>query len=314
MCNMVSICIPTYNRSDLLVRAVQSAIHQTYQDIEILISDNCSLNEHWQKIKEIAKLDNRIVLRRNEVNIGFAGNLNVCIDVANGEFILFLCDDDELLPTIIEKEVQLFKKDSQIGLIHTDGFDCGIKTLQRKVNYPEILKAGDAAIEKIFLEMTIFFSSTITRKKVYDELGYFTITSSPDWEMCARVSKKYDIGFINEPLVNMYGHTVSRRNPAEYDDEVSLLKDQILSYYNDSSKKIKLKTYSFKQDGLMYMSLGYHAFKECNYILGYKYLATAYPHIGFFLFLKQLLIIGLKLPFATFKYNIASKKMNHTNV
>ena len=201
-----------------------------------------------------------------------------------------------------------------MGLIHTDGFECGINVKQRKVNYPLILKAGDVAIEKIFLDMTIFFSSTMTRKKVFDELGHFTTTSSPDWEMCARVAKSYDICFVNEPLVKMYSHTVSTRNPVEYDNEIKTLTDRILSYYSDSAKIPKLKAVLSKQNGLMYMRLGYNAFKECKFTLGCKYIATAFPHIGPFLFFYRLIIIGVKLPFSIFKFKMVSKKINHTNV
>lgn len=311
---MVSICIPTYNRSNLLKRAVESAINQTYQDIEILISDNCSTDEHWETVSEIAKLDSRIVLRRNKINIGFAGNLNACIDASKGDYIIFLCDDDELLSTIIEKEVKFFEKYPNVGLIHTDGFDCGLKIRQRKVNYPEILKSGDTALEKIFLEMSIFFSSTMSRKKVFDELGYYTYTSSPDWEMCSRIAKSYDIGFVNEPLVKMYGHLVSTRNPVEYDKEINMLKDRILGYHSDSSKIQKLKAVYYKQIGLMYMDLGYMAFAECKYILGFKYILTAFPYLSPFLFIYRLIIIVVRFPFSSFKIKISSKKAHHTSV
>jgi hypothetical protein len=162
--------------------------------------------------------------------------------------------------------------------------------------------------------MTIFFSSTMSRKKVFDELGYYTYTSSPDWEMCARVGKSYDIGFLNEPLVKMYGHSVSTRNPVEYDNEIKILEDRILSYLSDSAKIPKLKAVYYKQIGFMYVDLGYMAFGECKYILGFKYILTAFPYLSPFLFFYRLIIIMVKFPFSSFKIKINSKKAHHTSV
>ena len=311
---ILSICIPTYNRSDLLFRAVKSAVNQSYKNIEIIISDNSSSGEHWININDISKLDKRIIINRNEENIGFSGNLNKCLEVATGDYILFLCDDDELFPEIVEKQVAFFNKYPNVGLVHTDGYDCSTKTIQRRVNYPNLLEAGDVAVKKIFFEMSIFFSSTMVKRTIYLQLGQFTKTSSPDWEMWARIAKYYDIGFINEPLIKMYGHTVSKRNPKDYDKEANFLREKILSYLKGSINHEKYTNIFNKNTGIMYMSLGFRACGEGNFRLGIKYITTGLPYLNTFTFLKMLIKMIIKLPVLIIKHKFTYNNSSRTYI
>lgn len=309
----VSICIPTYNRSDILPVAVRSAINQTYKNIEIIISDNNSSSEHWIINQKLTTYDHRIHLNRNSVNLGFAGNLNECIKIAKGDFIIFLCDDDELLPTIIEKEVGLFNTFPDLGLVHSDGFDCSIMENRRNVNYPKILNAGDDAVRKIFLEMTIFFSSVMVKRKCYEELGLFMNSFSPDWEMWARIGSKHAIGFVNEPLVKCNSHEVSHRDPKEFLHDWNYSKDKILTYFNVADKN-RLEIEYKNILGKTFFNLGYQASKESSFKLGIKYFATGFPYISLFDFLKRVLIIIIKLPIVMLKNQLIPKVSRQTHV
>ncbi len=309
----VSICIPTYNRSDILPIAVKSAINQTYKNLEIIISDNNSSSEHWAINQQLITYDPRIRLHRNDLNLGFAGNLNECIKIAKGDLIIFLCDDDELLPMIVEKEVGLFNTFPDLGLVHSDGFDCSIIEKRRNVNYPTILNAGDEAVHKIFLEMTILFSSVMVKRKCYEELGYFMNSFSPDWEMWARIGSKYAIGFINEPLAKFNSHSVSNRNPKEFLNDWNCLKDKILTYFKVVDKhRIDIEYKNIL--GKTFFNIGYQAFKECSFKLGIKYFATGLPYISLFDFCKYLLILIIKLPIAILKNKLISKVSRQTHV
>jgi glycosyltransferase involved in cell wall biosynthesis len=102
----VTIGIPTRNRCDLVIRAVQSALAQTYADVEVVISDNASTDDTARAIEEIS--DPRIVLLKQTENIGMAQNFNVCLNRASGEFFLMLSDDDMLEPGAIEELTRPF--------------------------------------------------------------------------------------------------------------------------------------------------------------------------------------------------------------
>lgn len=102
----VTIGIPTFNRSAFVVRAVRGALAQTYTDLEIVVSDNCSPDDTVQRLEEIS--DARLVLLRQPQNLGAVANLNACLARATGEFFLLLSDDDILQPNAIERLVAPF--------------------------------------------------------------------------------------------------------------------------------------------------------------------------------------------------------------
>lgn len=97
----ITIGIPTYNRSQFAVRALRSALAQTYLDLEIVISDNCSPDDTVARIEDLS--DSRVVLVKQPQNVGAVANFNACLERATGELFLLLSDDDILQPTAAER-------------------------------------------------------------------------------------------------------------------------------------------------------------------------------------------------------------------
>jgi glycosyltransferase involved in cell wall biosynthesis len=117
---LVSILIPTYNRSTLLKRAVKSALKQSYENIEIIISDNCC-TDNTQEVISIFNESKKIKYFRNEKNIGSILNWRLALERAKGDFSIILCDDDYFLDErYIENAVKLFNKYNSINLVITD--------------------------------------------------------------------------------------------------------------------------------------------------------------------------------------------------
>jgi glycosyltransferase involved in cell wall biosynthesis len=115
----VSIGIPTINRSKLAVRAVLSALSQTYRDIEVVLSDDASTDDTVRRIREIQ--DGRIVIFQQKQRLGLVGNFDFCLRHATGEFFLLLGDDDMLLPTAIEQLVKPFTSSDSVRPTSTIG-------------------------------------------------------------------------------------------------------------------------------------------------------------------------------------------------
>ncbi|NWK74508.1 glycosyltransferase [Acinetobacter sp. SwsAc6] len=99
---LVTVYIPTYNRVDLLKRAVESVRNQTYTNLEIIIVDDCSTDNTHKYLKEVSGLDQRIRYFIKEKNSGACVSRNIAIENANGEYITGLDDDDYFLKNRID--------------------------------------------------------------------------------------------------------------------------------------------------------------------------------------------------------------------
>ncbi|NEQ65774.1 MAG: glycosyltransferase family 2 protein [Symploca sp. SIO2D2] len=126
---LVSIGIPTYNRPQGLRRALESIIKQTYQNLEIIVSDNCSAEKETETETETEMIvrgfmakDTRIQYFRQEENIGLFYNKKFLFEVSHGEYFTWLCDDDERSPEYIEVCLEEFCKpnvSSQLLLVNS---------------------------------------------------------------------------------------------------------------------------------------------------------------------------------------------------
>jgi len=115
---LVSILIPVYNREALIGETIQSAIKQSYEDIEIVVVDNCSTDNTWKILQDFARRDSRIRIFRNEKNIGAVRNWKKCIDSATGCYGKILWSDDLISPDFLEKTVP-FLENPNVGFVYT---------------------------------------------------------------------------------------------------------------------------------------------------------------------------------------------------
>ena len=91
----ISICIPQYNRIDYLLKSLRSIEEQTYTDLEVVISDDCSTDDTEPRIRELkTKYKFPITYHRNASNIGYDANYRKCIELATGDYCLVIGNDD----------------------------------------------------------------------------------------------------------------------------------------------------------------------------------------------------------------------------
>lgn len=115
---LVSIIIPTYNRLDYLKEAIQSAVRQTYSHLEIIVADDCSPQSPQALIDSFQ--DSRILLHRNTTNLGNGPNIATAFELAQGEYVASLNDDDYWHPSFIETLIQPLEADPELAIAFCD--------------------------------------------------------------------------------------------------------------------------------------------------------------------------------------------------
>ncbi|MBF2067739.1 MAG: glycosyltransferase family 2 protein [Calothrix sp. C42_A2020_038] len=115
----LSIGIPVYNGEKFLAFSLDSLLSQTFQDFEIIISDNASTDRTEDICKEYLNKDRRIRYYRNPVNIGCARNFNRVFDLSSGEYFKWASYDDLHDSTFLMKCIEVLDSDPSIILCHS---------------------------------------------------------------------------------------------------------------------------------------------------------------------------------------------------
>ena len=112
---LVTCVITTYNRSSLVSRAIDSAINQTYPNIEIIVIDDHS-SESYAEVREKSSQYNNVRFFRNDKNMGLAASRNRGISLAKSPYVAFLDDDDQWLPSKIEIQVKFLTENPKFSI------------------------------------------------------------------------------------------------------------------------------------------------------------------------------------------------------
>lgn len=115
----VSICIPTYNRTNLLLEALESCLEQSLKPFEIIIGDDSTNNETEKVINEIKSRSYGISIRycHNTPSLGQAKNIRSLFKQVSGDKVVLLHDDDLLLPQALEEMYCVFQKEPQVKVV-----------------------------------------------------------------------------------------------------------------------------------------------------------------------------------------------------
>jgi glycosyltransferase involved in cell wall biosynthesis len=113
----ISICLPVYNGQLYLEQAISNALNQTFDDFELLISDDCSVDSSTEIIASLAAQDSRIRHWRNQKNLGLFENYNKCMRQSAGEFIKLYAQDDLWEPVILAREYEILQENKDVALV-----------------------------------------------------------------------------------------------------------------------------------------------------------------------------------------------------
>ena len=142
----VSILIPVFNREQFISECIQSALNQTFTDLEIVVVDNASDDSTWEICQRFSEQDSRVRVYRNDRNIGPVRNWQRCIDEATGEYGKFLFSDDLIFPNFLSETLPKLS-DESIGFVSTAAF-IGTELENSEVCYASSQSAEMISTEK----------------------------------------------------------------------------------------------------------------------------------------------------------------------
>lgn len=260
---IVSVIIPTFNYGKFIGEALKSVFEQTLQDFEIIVVDDGSTDN----TKEIVQSYGSKVRYFHQAQQGPAAARNKGIRESRGEFVAFLDADDVWLPTKLEKQVNLFRRNSKLGMVLTDNFLFDESGIYRDyVNKKGYLLEGDV-VANILINSGVVTPTVMVRREVFDRVGLFeeNLYIAEDDNMWIRIAVEYDVDIVDESLAKIRDHRgrtmrVSDRLIESVEKNIELL----LGKYGPRVAS-RIKPLAARKYNQIYFSQGYGQFEKGNY-------------------------------------------------
>ncbi len=198
MPSLISIIIPTYNRAATVGRAVESVLAQTYPTCEIIVVDDGSTDETPQVLASFAKR----IRTYSQPNMGRSAARNIGLNLAAGDYVVFLDSDDVLMPNMVESQFNLLQQ--LPGAAFVTG--CALMTdLRGKLVRPQVVMGAPLMpppFASLVMGNSLLIHTTLIRRESLREVGGFdeTLHVSEDWDLWLRLTARYDVGFNPSPV------------------------------------------------------------------------------------------------------------------
>ncbi len=199
--SLITIVIPTYNRKNIVLDAIQSVLVQELKDYDVIVVDDGS-TDGTKEYLESLHLPIRVISKENG---GVSRARNTGIKAAEGTYIAFLDSDDLWLSGILKAQLEYLESHPETPLVYTDQY---IEAEGKIMAQTRFQRAGPDVERNSFKlsgfvqHTPIHISSVMVRRQLFDEVGYFNedLKIHEDTEMWNRISQKYSFGWIDIPL------------------------------------------------------------------------------------------------------------------
>ncbi len=215
--SLISVIIPTYNRSAVLPRAINSVLAQKGTEFELIIVDDGSTDD-MQKIlvPSTTHHDSRgpwpMARIFHQENRGPSAARNLGIKHAKGEWIAFLDSDDEWKPGKLTAQLKFFEKNPDYLICQTE--EIWIRNGQRVNPMKKHKKFGGWIFEKCLPLCVVSPSAVMMHRKLFDAVGLFdeSLPACEDYDLWLRIASRYPIGLIETPYIFKYGGHADQRS------------------------------------------------------------------------------------------------------
>lgn len=193
---MISIITATYNSEKEILKTYQSLNTQTYTNWEWLITDDCSSDNTYELVCELANKDNRIKTFKNNINSGAAVSRNKSLSEAQGEFIAFVDSDDIWLPTKLAEQLEFMGSDINFSFTAYGLIDESGKLLNKTVDEHQ---SGSFSYEDMLRKKaTLGCSTVMLRRNAFDDISMPLLRTGQDYATWLKLLKSD----INAHLLN----------------------------------------------------------------------------------------------------------------
>ncbi|MCU4719623.1 glycosyltransferase family 2 protein [Halapricum hydrolyticum] len=195
---LVSVVIPTYERPEYLRGAIQTALGQTYDNIEVIVVDDGSSEFYADEI--VAEFPESVTCIRHDENKGLSAARNTGIRNANGEYVAFLDDDDRWHWTKIARQVSTLDENKNAGLA-----TCLVVALtpdNEVVHCETDAPSGDCSESMLIGNQIGTPSRVLVRRECFDDIGTFdeSLPTKQDWDFYLRLCQEWDIAAVENYL------------------------------------------------------------------------------------------------------------------
>ncbi len=225
---LCSVVLPAFNAQKYLLKAIESILNQTYQNIELIIINDGSTDE-TKKIIDTFKDNTKVKIINNKKNMGLIYSLNYALNQTNGHFIARMDADDISLPTRIEQQINYLTKHSDIDLC-----GCSIKTFGATDKILYAPKSWQHSAVKTFFSTPVFHPTILFKKNLLKEGFTYNpdFKSAEDYDLWERliITNKIKFANLQTPLY-LY---------REHEDSVSFTQNTLQKKHTDN---IRLRQY-----------------------------------------------------------------------
>lgn len=272
---LVSIIIPTYKRSNILSRTIDSVLKQTYKNIEVIVVDDNNPNTEFRLATELLMSkyqDKRLKYIKHEVNKNGSAARNTGIRNSSGEYVMFLDDDDEFLPNKVESQLNyLLQLDESWGACYTKYIRKRGNTLISKCTEN---REGNLLKEELMRNLWIGAGSNLmVRRKVIDEVGGFdeSFKRNQDIEFLIRILKKYKLGHVD-----IFGLIINIEDEPHIKKEINveMLTIQFIQTFKKDIDLLPIKDQKEVYEMLNLQIFRYFIFNKKDFIKAFKMVST----------------------------------------
>jgi glycosyltransferase involved in cell wall biosynthesis len=203
MSPLISVILPVYNRKDLIKKALKSVISQIFNNIEIIVIDDCSTDGITEC--DILSMDKRILYYRQPFHCGVSKARNDGVKLSKGEWIAFIDSDDEWLRQKLEKQIKWTLSHKEYEIVQTK--EIWIRDGKR-VNAPATHEKFQGDLFSAGLDRCMITpSSVLLTRSLFDRAGGFneSLPACEDYDLWLRICSNNPVGLIDEYLLIRYG-------------------------------------------------------------------------------------------------------------